>query len=117
MPILKIKNDRVKGLSYEMVKALKESKITIFVEGTGPYGEDQGAEVISFSADDADGEIDLGEEEVLTAEDADDLVVLDHNIGQTGCDWTSYDCIKDDTYIRSYDLAAASAIWYNLKLI
>ena len=117
---LRISNGRVKGLTYEMLKACVESDdICPYMEGTGPFGEDQGAEIISCDAGDAEGEMDLGGGDVYRAEETSDLVVVDREIGQSGLNWTSFDGgdVSEDAYIPVGDLPKATTIWHAKGLI
>ena len=117
---LKINNGRVKGLTYEMLKAcVEDDDICPYMENTGPFGEDQGAMIVSCNAKDANGEMDLGGGDVYRPEDTDDIVVVDREIGQSGLDWTSFadGNVDEDAYIPVGDLPKATTIWHAKGLI
>lgn len=117
---LKIDNGRVKGLTYEMLKAcVEDDDICPYMEGTGPFGEDQGAMIVSCDAKDASGEMDLGGGDVYRPEETDDIVVVDREIGQSGLDWTSFadGNVDEDAYIPVGDLPKAVTIWHAKGLI
>jgi len=117
---LKISNGRVKGFTYEMLKAcVEDDSICPYMEGTGPFGEDQGAMIVSCDAKDASGEMDLGGGDVYRPEETDDIVVADREIGQSGLDWTSFadGNVDEDAYISVNDLPKAVTIWHTKGLI
>lgn len=115
---LLIKGGRVRGFDYEMAKALENSNVSVFVEDTGPFGEDEGAEIISYSPDQATGVYDTGDGDTFEAADIEDLIVIDKEFGQSGCNWTSFgdnspsSLFRDAPYyILAGDLSQASKIW------
>ena len=117
---LRIENGRVKGLTYEMLKAcVEDDDICPYMEGTGPFGEDQGAMIVSCDAKDASGEMDLGGGDVYRPEETSDIVVVDREIGQSGLDWTSFadGNVDEDAYIPVGDLPKAATIWHAKGLI
>lgn len=117
---LRIENGRVKGLTYEMLKAcVEDDEICPYMEGTGPFGEDQGAMIVSCDAKDASGEMDLGGGDVYRPEETSDIVVVDREIGQSGLDWTSFadGNVDEDAYIPVGDLPKATTIWHAKGLI
>ena len=117
---LKIEGHRVTGLTYDMVKACVESDdISVYLADTGPFGEDEGAEIISCDVTDAEGEMDLGGGDTSTADDASCLIVVDREIGQSGLNWADYYEANEDeyTYILAGDLPGAASLWVAKKLI
>ena len=116
---LKITNGRVKGLTYEMAKALIDEDVSVFVEDTGPFGEDEKAEIISYNpkSDLVDGEIDLGGGDVSTIEDVSDPIIIDREFGQSGCNWADFSDLDDYIYILAGDLSKAAAKWAAAGLI
>lgn len=117
---LRIVGGRVRGFTYEMLKALVEdSDEEVYLEGTGPMGEDQGAVIVSCNAADAKGVIDLGGGDTEGADSVRDLIVADREIGQSGCNWTGYADGKaaDDAYIAVGSLPMAATIWHSKGFI
>lgn len=117
--VLTIEGGRAKGITYAMAKALSPTNVSVYVENTGPFGEDEGAVAISFRPEDADGEMDLDGtgEDVLTPKDASNIIVFDKELGQSGCDWSDYELVEPDIYIRTDELAEAVAAWQRAGLI
>lgn len=119
---LRIENGRVKGFTYEMMKALVESgDVTVYSDSTGPFGEDEGAEVVSTSPKDAIGEYDMGDGDVERPEDCETLVVLDRNVGQSDRNWSGFDEDEgnegENIYILASALPMATTIWHSKKFI
>ena len=117
---LKIEDGRVYGLTYPMVKACVDSDdIVVSIKGTGPFGEDEEAMIVSCDPDDANGEMDLGGGSCILPHDVEDILVTDSEIGQSGLDWVDYneDGVSDDIYISVHDLPMAATIWNGAHLI
>lgn len=119
---LRIENGRVKGFTYEMMKALVESDdVVVYSDSTGPFGEDEGAMVISTSPKDATGEYDMGDGDVERPEDCKTLVVFDRDVGQSDCDWTGFGEDEgnegENIYIPASYLPMATTIWHAKKFI
>lgn len=119
---LRIENGRVKGFTYEMMKALVESDdVVVYSDSTGPFGEDEGAEVFSTSPKDATGEYDMGDGDVERPEDCKTLVVLDRDVGQSDCNWSGFDEDEgnegENIYILASALPMATTIWHSKKFI
>lgn len=117
--VLTIEGGRVMGITYAMAKALGQTEVDVHVDGTGPFGEDEGAVAISFDPEDAEGEMDLdgSDEDVLTPKDATNIIVFDKELGQSGCDWSDYELVEPDIYVRTDELAEAVAVWQRAGLI
>lgn len=109
--VLTIEGGRAKGITYAMARALSPTNVSVYVENTGPFGEDEGAVAISFDPEDAEGEMDLD------PKDATNIIVFDKELGQSGCDWSDYELVEPDIYIRTDELAEAVAAWQRAGLI
>lgn len=119
---LKIENGRVYGLTYEMAKAcVLSDDVVVYSDSTGPFGEDEGAMVISCDPRDAEGEYDFGDGDIERPEDCSTLVVLDRDIGQSDCNWSGFDEDEgnegESIYILASALPMATTIWHSKKLI
>lgn len=117
---LKIEDGRVYGLTYPMVKACVDSDhVIVSMKGTGPFGEDEEAMIVSCNPDDASGEIDLGGGDSISPHDVEDILVTDSEIGQSGLDWVDYyeDGVSDDIYISVHALPMAATLWQSANLI
>lgn len=117
---LKIEDGRVYGLTYPMVKACVDSDdVIVYMKDTGPFGEDEGAMIISCDPGDANGPMDLGGGDSIDPHDVEDILVTDSEIGQTGLDWADYyaDGVADDIYISAHDLPMAATLWQGANLI
>lgn len=117
---LKIEDGRVYGLTYPMVKACMGSDdVVVWLKGTGPFGEDVAAIIVSCDPDDANGEMDLGGGGSIAPHDVEDILVTDSEIGQSGLDWVDYlaDGVADDIYISAHDLPMATTLWQGANLI
>lgn len=114
---LTIAKGRVSGFTYEMAKALKGEDVSIFVADTGPFGEDEKAEIISFDASQAEGEFDLGGDDDFKPEDVDDIIVIDKEFGQSECNWASFSEERENVYILAGDLSKAASAWFKAGLI
>ena len=115
---LTIVGGRVRGFTYEMLKALVEdSDEEVYLEGTGPFGEDQGATIISCNVADAEGEYEAGS--TVTPEGTSDLIVADREIGQSGRNWTGYadGNVAEDAYIAVGSLPKAVTLWHSKGFI
>lgn len=114
--VLTIEGGRAKGITYEMAKALGPTNVSVYMENSGPFGEDEGAVAVSFRPEDAKGKMDLGDGDFAPA-DATDIIVFDKDLGQTGCNWSDYELVEPDIYVRTEDLAAAVTAWHGAGLI
>lgn len=95
-------------LDKEDLKRQLDNNVTVYAMSTGPFGEDEGAEVIAFGdISDADvaGFIKLDSEsydmyggtaEYVTEHSGDKAVVLDSEIGQSDCNFYLLDAIDID---------------------
>ena len=113
---LRIENGRVKGFTYPMMKALVDSgNVSVFSDSTGPFGEDEGAEVISTTPDKARGVRDRGDGDEERAADCDTLVVFNRENGQSGTNWGGFDEDEgnegENIYIAVVELPKAVEIW------
>ena len=117
--VLTIEGGRVKGITYEMARALSPTNVSVYVENTGPFGEDEGTVAISFRPEDAEGEMNLDGtgKDVLTPDDAANIIVFDKDLGQSGCDWSDYELVEPDIYVLVDELAEAVAAWHRAGLI
>ncbi len=114
---LRIEGGRVSGFTYGMAKALKDEDVSIFVADTGPFGEDEKAEIISFDASQAEGEFDLGGDDEFRPEDVANIIVIDKEFGQSECNWADFNEEQENIYILAGDLSKAAAAWSKAGLI
>lgn len=114
--VLTIEGGRAKGITYEMARALRSTNVSVYLENSGPFGEDQETVAISFRPEDAEGEMDMGDG-TFTPKDATEIIVFDKELGQTGCDWSDYELVEPDIYVRTDELAEAVAAWQRAGLI
>lgn len=114
---LRIEGGHVSGFTYEMAKALENEDVSIFVADTGPFGEDEKAEIISFDAGQAEGEFDLGGGDKSTPEDIYDIIVIDREFGQSDCNWADFSGEQENVYILAGDLDKAASAWSKAGLI
>ena len=86
-------------LSYEDAKYLFDRGVKLYVSNTGPFGEDEGATVISFAPKDAYVPEDY-DEELGTPDDVSELMVLSTDIGQSSLNWCEFDSMSEYVYAK-----------------
>ena len=86
-------------LSYEDAKYLFSRGVKLYVSNTGPFGEDEGATVISFDPKDARVPEDY-DEELGTPDEVSDIMVLSRDIGQSSLNWCEFDSMAEDVYAK-----------------
>lgn len=86
-------------LSYEDAKYLFSRGVKLYVSNTGPFGEDEGATVISFDPKDARVPEDY-DEELGTPDEVSDIMVLSRDIGQSSLNWCEFDSMAEYVYAK-----------------
>lgn len=115
---LQIKGGRAYGLSYAMLKALVENGgVPVYMDDTGPLGEDKRARIISCSPNDAFGRYVY--DASVTPKNTPDLIVVKDEIGQSDRNWASLseDNEEDHVYVDVEDLPSAISKWHSAGLI
>lgn len=124
---MKVKDNKVyfEVNDYDLAKELLNKHIAIHADGTGPFGEDEGAFVSGMDVDYADnidnyeglegkgwdelddeeqswfdGEVDF---EQLNPYWADGIVCIDKDLGQSGINWCDWEMIYADLWIEKED--------------
>ena len=88
----------ITDLTYEEAKKLFARGVKLYVGDTGPFGENEGATVLSFDIKDADVPEDYDEEAYGSPEDLEQPIVVSKEIGQSGLNWGEYD--TSDVYAK-----------------
>lgn len=110
---------------YELAKELLRKHIVIHADGTGPFGEDEGAHVSGMDVDYADNienyegledkswnDLDDEEQSWFDSEDdfeqlnpywADGIVCIDKDLGQSDINWCDWEMIYSDLWIEKED--------------
>lgn len=124
---MKVKGDKVyfEADDYKLAKELLNKHVVIHADGTGPFGEDEGAHVSGMDVDYADNienydslegkgwdDLDDEEKEWFDGEDdfeqlnpfwADGIVCIDKDLGQSGINWCDWEMIYADLWIEKED--------------
>lgn len=124
---MKVKGDKVyfEADDYKLAKELLDKHVVIHADGTGPFGEDEGAHVSGMDVDYADNienyeglegkgwdELDDEEQSWFDGEDdfeqlnpywADGIVCIDKDLGQSGINWCDWEMIFADLWIEKED--------------
>ena len=124
---MKVKGDKVyfEADDYKLAKELLNKHVVIHADGTGPFGEDEGAHVSGMDVDYADnidnyeglegkGWNDLDDEEKEWFDDEDDfeqlnpywadgIVCIDKDLGQSGINWCDWEMIYADLWVEKED--------------
>lgn len=124
---MKVKGDKVyfEADDYKLAKELLNKHVVIHADGTGPFGEDEGAHVSGMDVDYADNienyeglegkgwdELDDEEKEWFDGEDdfeqlnpywADGIVCIDKDLGQSGVNWCDWEMIYADLWVKKED--------------
>lgn len=124
---MKVKGDKVyfEADDYKLAKELLNKHVVIHADGTGPFGENEGAHVTGMDVDYADnienydslegkGWDDLDDEEKEWFDDendfeqlnpfwADGIVCIDKDLGQSGINWCDWEMIYADLWIEKED--------------
>lgn len=124
---MKVKGDKVyfEADDYKLAKELLNKHVVIHADGTGPFGEDEGAHVSGMDVDYADNienyeglkgkgwdELDDEEQSWFDGEDdfeqlnpfwADDIVCIDKDLGQSGINWCDWEMIYADLWVKKED--------------
>lgn len=115
---LQIKSGRAYGFPYAMLKALVEKgDVPVYMDDTGPVGEDERIQIISCSPKDAFGRYVY--DSSVTPKNTPDLIVVKDEIGQSGRNWASLseDNEEDHVYVDVEDLPTAISKWHSAGLI
>jgi len=124
---MKVKGDKVyfEADDYKLAKELLNKRVVIHADGTGPFGENEGAHVTGMDVDYADNienydslegkgwdDLDDEEKEWFDGEDdfeqlnpfwADGIVCIDKDLGQSGINWCDWEMIYADLWVEKED--------------
>ena len=107
----------ITDITYEEAKKLFERGVKLYVGDTGPFGEDEGATVISFDVKDAVVPEDYDEEGYGSPEDLEQPIVVSKDIGQSGLNWGEFDTMDVYAKIETRDVSESMTFQEAKKIL